>query len=179
MLHGKREGTLLLGEDKSSTAYQSRLDVGHFLYSFPWMISLRLFQRNTRAQYNVLDCNQNWLENAELIERNFLFHSFLKTFPGFLVSTWNCEKSPWALLYNSKSFFHSISSISKPCELILGQQSGFSVYQRHRGVTTPLCFHHNTPQTDIQVMENSSLHQFSITTCSEHVLKSSKSSWHH
>lgn len=147
---------MLLGEDKSSTAYQSRLDLGHFLYSFPWMVFLRLFQRNTRAQYNVLDCNQNWLENAELIERNFLFHSFLKTFPVFLVSTWNCEKSPWALLYNSKSFFHCISSISKSCELILGQQSGFSVYQRHRDVTTPVCFHHNTPQTDIQVMENSS-----------------------
>lgn len=177
MLRGKREGTLLLGEEKSSAAYQSRLDLGHFLYSFPWMIFLKLFQRNTRAQYNVLDCKQNWLKSAELIERHF--HSFLKTFPGFLVSTWNCEKSPRALLYNSKSFFHSISSISKSCKLILGQQSDFSVYQRHGNVTTPVCFHHNTPQTDIQVMENSSFHPFSITTCSEHVLKSSKSSWHH
>lgn len=104
------------------------------------------------------------MKNAELIGRNFLFQSFLKAFPGFLVSSWNYKNPPWASLRNS--FLHSISSILKACGLILRLQNDLSVYQRQGDVITSLFFHQDISHTGLQVTENSSP-CLSICTCSE------------
>lgn len=77
------------------------------------------------------------MKNAEQIERNSLFHSFLKTFPGFLVSTWNREKPLGSTIQQQKLFPQSQQRFES-LRVDLMAANDFCVCQRQRNVTTPL-----------------------------------------
>ena len=134
-LHRTSEGTLLLGEDMSSTVYQSRLDLGHFLYSFPPDDFFFFLKALSKKHLSSVQCS--WLQ-PELAEKcwtnwkkfsfSFLPQNISRVFGQYL-ELWNPPRAP---LCNSKSFFHSVSSILKACELILWLQNDFSVYQIQR-----------------------------------------------
>lgn len=77
------------------------------------------------------------MKNAEQTERNSLFHSFLKTFPGFLVSTWNREKPLGSTIQQQKLFPQSQQRFES-LRVDLMAANDFCVCQRQRNVTTPL-----------------------------------------